>query len=165
MELLLPHDVIEYILERLDVKTLLRFTTVSKQWKSTIIRCRYFQTRQMLRRKQSGKTDVVLVSSYDDSASNPDIEALRTLVVGSSVSVKIPTKWENKFYQVCNSSCDGLIYASAIFMIRVLWSIPLLVGIELSLHANINLFFLIESDHWYHLLLDLVKRRSMRPTR
>ncbi|CAF1927990.1 unnamed protein product [Brassica oleracea] len=63
----------------------------------------------MLRRKQSGKTDVVLVSSYDDSASNPDIEALRTLVVGSSVSVKIPTKWENKFYQVCNSSCDGLI--------------------------------------------------------
>ncbi|KAF3605762.1 hypothetical protein DY000_02046374 [Brassica cretica] len=29
----------------------------------------------MLRRKQSGKTDVVLVSSYDDSASNPDIEA------------------------------------------------------------------------------------------
>ena len=26
-------------------------------------------------------------------------------------------------------------------MIRVLWSIPLLVGIELSLHANINLFY------------------------
>ncbi|KAJ0257739.1 F-box domain-containing protein [Hirschfeldia incana] len=100
MEELLPHDVIENILERLDVKTLLKFTAVSKQWKSTIIRCRLFQTRQMLRRKQSGKTHVVFVSSYDDSASFPNIEAVRTLVVGSSVSVKIPTKWENKFYQV-----------------------------------------------------------------
>ncbi|KAL0695324.1 hypothetical protein Bca4012_062504 [Brassica carinata] len=80
MKELLPHDVIEYILERLDVKTLLKFTTVSKQWKPTIIQCRSFQTRQMLRRKQSGKTDVVLVSLilYDGSGSNPNIEALRT---------------------------------------------------------------------------------------
>ncbi|XP_013584290.1 PREDICTED: F-box protein At5g10340-like [Brassica oleracea var. oleracea] len=106
---LLPHDVVEYILERLDAKTLLKFTAVSKQWKSSIIQCRSFQTRQMLHRKQSGKTDVVLVSLYDGSGSNPNIEALRTLVVGSTVSVKIPTSWENKFYQVCNSSCDGLI--------------------------------------------------------
>ncbi|CDY16230.1 BnaA09g29640D [Brassica napus] len=106
---LLPHDVVEYIFERLDVKTLLKFTAVSKQWKSSIIQCRSFQTRQMLHRKQSGKTDVVLVSLYDGAGSNPNIEALRTLVVGSTVSVKIPTTWENKFYQVCNSSCDGLI--------------------------------------------------------
>ncbi|CAN6881313.1 unnamed protein product [Brassica oleracea] len=96
---LLPHDVVEYILERLDAKTLLKFTAVSKQWKSSIIQCRSFQTRQMLHRKQSGKTDVVLVSLYDGSGSNPNIEALRTLVVGSTVSVKIPTSWENKFYQ------------------------------------------------------------------
>ncbi|KAG2269248.1 hypothetical protein Bca52824_063803 [Brassica carinata] len=96
---LLPHDVVEYILERLDAKTLLKFTAVSKQWKSSIIQCRSFQTRQMLHRKQSGKTDVVLVSLYDGSGSNPNIEALRTLVVGSTVSVTIPTSWENKFYQ------------------------------------------------------------------
>ena len=82
MELLLPHDVIEYILERLDVKTLLKFTTVSKQWKSTIIQCRSFQTRQMLRLKQSGKTHVVFVSLYGGSERNSGIEALRTLAVG-----------------------------------------------------------------------------------
>ncbi|CAG7864782.1 hypothetical protein BRARA_I03180 [Brassica rapa] len=109
MELLLPHDVIEYILERLDVKTLLKFMTVSKQWKSTIIQCRSFQTRQMLRHKQSGKTHVAFVSLYGGSARNSGIEALRTLAVGSTVSVKIPTTWENKFYEVCNTSCDGLI--------------------------------------------------------
>ncbi|CAN6887576.1 unnamed protein product [Brassica oleracea] len=44
----------------------------------------------MLRLKQSGKTHVVFVSLY-------------------GVSVKIPTTWENKFYEVCNTSCDGLI--------------------------------------------------------
>ncbi|KAG2269246.1 hypothetical protein Bca52824_063801 [Brassica carinata] len=93
MEELLPHDVIEYILERLDVKTLLKFTTVSKQWKSTIIQCRSFQTRQMLRLKQSGKTHVVFVSLYGGSERNSGIEALRTLA----------------FYEVCNTSCDGLI--------------------------------------------------------
>ncbi|KAF8086738.1 LOW QUALITY PROTEIN: hypothetical protein N665_0613s0007 [Sinapis alba] len=53
---LLPHDVIQYILEKLDVKTLLKL--LERWW---------------------------------------------------CVSVKIPTTWENKFYQVCNSSCDGLI--------------------------------------------------------
>lgn len=31
-----PHDVVELILEKLAVKSLLRFKSVSKQWKSTI---------------------------------------------------------------------------------------------------------------------------------
>ncbi|KAF2548018.1 hypothetical protein F2Q70_00020585 [Brassica cretica] len=159
---LLPHDVVEYILERLDAKTLLKFTAVSKQWKSSIIQCRSFQTRQMLHRKQSGKTDVVLVSLYDGSGSNPNIEALRTLVVGSTVSVKIPTSWENKFYQVCNSSCDGLICPYYRYDPSIVVN-PTTRCIELSLHATINLRLLIESD-WYHVLLDLVKTRSMGHT-
>ncbi|KAG7554798.1 F-box domain [Arabidopsis suecica] len=113
MEELLPHDVIEYhILERLDVKTLLRFKSVSKQWISTI-ESPCFQKRQLTHnRSQSGGGDpcVLLVSVLDDNEKIMDIEALRTLVVGSSsVSVQIPTPWENKLYDVCSTSCDGLI--------------------------------------------------------
>ncbi|CAH8312984.1 unnamed protein product [Eruca vesicaria subsp. sativa] len=59
----------------------------------------------MLHRKQLGKTDVVFVSLYG----NHGFEALRTLVVGSTLSVRIPTTWDNKLYQVCNTSFDGLI--------------------------------------------------------
>ncbi|CAL9229825.1 unnamed protein product [Arabidopsis halleri] len=113
MEQVLPHDVIEYhILERLDVKTLLKFKSVSKQWISTI-QSPCFQKRQLIHhRSQSGGGDshVLLVSVLDSNEKiNKDIEALSTLVVGSSVSSKIPTPWENKLYDVCNTSCDGLI--------------------------------------------------------
>ncbi|KAL1192772.1 F-box protein [Cardamine amara subsp. amara] len=101
----LPHDVIENILERLDVKALLKFKLVSKQWYSTI-QSRWFQERQLIHRKQSGNPDVLLVSVCDKSYS---IEAMRTLVLGSSVAVKIPTPWENTLYAVVNNSCDGLI--------------------------------------------------------
>ncbi|XP_024009374.1 F-box protein At5g10340 [Eutrema salsugineum] len=104
----LPHDVIEHILERLDVKTLLKFNAVSKQWKSTI-QSPFFKKRHLLHRKQSRDPEVLLVSVFDLSVNNPQIEALRTLVLRSSVSVKIPTTWEKKCYNVCNSSCDGLI--------------------------------------------------------
>ncbi|CAA7036153.1 unnamed protein product [Microthlaspi erraticum] len=97
-------------MERLDAKALHKFKSVSKQWKSTI-QSPCFQKRQLFRRKQSGDPCVALVSSsYGGSYPNPDIEALRTLVVGSSVSLKIPTPWENKTYSVCTSSCDGLLF-------------------------------------------------------
>ncbi|CAL9216051.1 unnamed protein product [Arabidopsis halleri] len=104
---LLPHDVCEQILERLPVKSLLRFKCVSKQWRSTI-ESRRFKETQLIRR-QSQDPDVLLVSVADNSVANPNIEALKSLVVGSSVSVKIPTPWENTLYQVCSSSCDGLV--------------------------------------------------------
>ncbi|XP_019101108.1 PREDICTED: F-box protein At2g34280 [Camelina sativa] len=107
---LLPNDVVELILERLDVKSLLKFKSVSKQWKSTI-QCRAFQERQLMNRRQSGNPDVLFVSVCDHSYLFDTVfEDMRTLVVGSSVSVKIPTPWAKKrLYNVCKSSCDGLI--------------------------------------------------------
>ncbi|KAG7569114.1 F-box associated domain type 1 [Arabidopsis thaliana x Arabidopsis arenosa] len=106
---LIPYDVVEHILERLDVKTLLKFKFVSKQWKSTI-QCRAFQERQLMHRRQSGNPDVLLVSVCDESYPiGTELEAMRTLVVGSSVSVRILTPWEKTLYKVCQSSCDGLI--------------------------------------------------------
>ncbi|CAN6989612.1 unnamed protein product [Brassica oleracea var. botrytis] len=75
------------ILERLPVRSLLRFKSVSKQWRSTI-QSRRFQERQL---KQSGRgdPDVLMVSASTD-------ESLRTLVLGSSSSVKIPTPWDKE---------------------------------------------------------------------
>ncbi|CAA7036152.1 unnamed protein product [Microthlaspi erraticum] len=105
----LPDDVIEHIRERLDVKALNKFKSVSKQWKHTI-ESPSFQKRQLLRRKQSGDPHVLLVSTHDVFL-HTDVEPLRTLVVGSSASVKIPNPWKKnkKFYEVCKNSCDGLI--------------------------------------------------------
>ncbi|KAG7653687.1 F-box associated domain type 1 [Arabidopsis suecica] len=108
----LPHDVVECILERLAVDPLLRFKAVSKQWKSTI-ESPFFQRRQFTQRQQSGNPDVLMVSLYRYDVINPDIEALATLVLGSSSSVKIPTPWEkeeeNTVYLVSRDSCDGLV--------------------------------------------------------
>ncbi|KAL9809914.1 F-box protein [Arabidopsis thaliana] len=117
MEELLPHDVIEYhIMVRLDVKTLLKFKSVSKQWMSTI-QSPSFQERQLIHHlsQSSGDPHVLLVSLYDPCARQQDpsissFEALRTFLVESSAaSVQIPTPWEDKLYFVCNTSCDGLI--------------------------------------------------------
>lgn len=78
-----------YFRERLDVKTLIKFKSVSKQLKTTITQCRSFQERQLFRRNR--------------------IVVIQTFKVGSSVSIKNPTTWENKLYEVCNINCDGLI--------------------------------------------------------
>ncbi|KAG7596445.1 F-box domain [Arabidopsis suecica] len=107
----LPHEVVECILERLDADPLLRFKAVSKQWKSTI-ESPFFQRRQFTQRQQSGNPDVLMVSRCADI--NSEIEALTTLVLGSSSSVKIPTPWEeeeeeDKEYSVSQDSCDGLV--------------------------------------------------------
>ncbi|KAJ4881272.1 F-box/LRR-repeat/kelch-repeat protein [Raphanus sativus] len=100
----LPHDVVELILERLPVKSLLRFKSVSKQWKSTM-ESRSFQERQS-KKQSGGDPDVLMASASAD-------ESLRTLALGSSSSVKIPTPWDKEGntteYLVSNNSCDGLV--------------------------------------------------------
>ncbi|KAG7588455.1 F-box associated domain type 1 [Arabidopsis suecica] len=78
----LPHDVIERILERLVVKSLLRFKAVSKQWKSTI-ESTFFQERQLTHCQQSGSS--------------------------SSSSVKIATPWKKIYPYVSRTSIDGLV--------------------------------------------------------
>ncbi|CAH8253321.1 unnamed protein product [Arabidopsis lyrata] len=83
---LLPHDVFEQILERLPVKSLLRFKCVSKQWRSTI-ESRRFKETQLIRR-QSQDPDVLLVSVADNSVANPNIEALRSLLLGRTHCTK-----------------------------------------------------------------------------
>ncbi|CAH8271267.1 unnamed protein product [Arabidopsis lyrata] len=110
MESLLPHHVVERILESLEVNSLLRFKAVSKQWKSTI-ESQFFQGKHLTHRLQSGDSDVLMVAVHNDDPLH--VETLKTLVLGSSSSVKIPTPWEendkDRYYFVSYNSCDGLV--------------------------------------------------------
>lgn len=107
----LHHDVVEHIQERVPVKSLLKFKSKSKKWKSTI-ETRLFQERQLMQRQQLGDPDVLTASilHYEYVFGEPDIGwSLRTLVLGLSSSVKTPTSLEDTYYFVCHSSCDGLV--------------------------------------------------------
>ncbi|CAH8345822.1 unnamed protein product [Eruca vesicaria subsp. sativa] len=99
---LLPHDVVELILERLPVKSLLRLKSVSKTWKLTI-ETRRFQERQLIHSSQARDPDILFVH-FDDHGLKTDA---RRLVVGSSVvyTVCFPTLCNS----VCPCICDGLV--------------------------------------------------------
>ncbi|XP_056865505.1 F-box/LRR-repeat/kelch-repeat protein At1g09650-like isoform X2 [Raphanus sativus] len=103
MEEGLPHDVVEHIMERLPVRSLLRFKSVSKQWKTTI-ESRNFQERQLKHEESGGRDPDVLMATESSQ---------RRYVLGSSSSVKIPNPWgkENPTtgYFVSDNSCDGLV--------------------------------------------------------
>ncbi|ESQ46842.1 hypothetical protein EUTSA_v10028258mg, partial [Eutrema salsugineum] len=110
----LPHDLMEQIFERLPVKSLLRFKSVSKRWKSTIespnfnkrhLICRQLQDPEILLldyRKSTGtfRTRTFVVGSSD--ASNP-----------SHLLLIEPDKFANKttfdFEYMYTTSFDGLI--------------------------------------------------------
>lgn len=101
----LPHDVVELILERLPVKSLVRFKCVSNQWKSTI-ESRRFQGQQLIRRMQSRGPDILFVALDEVS-----VEA--RIVLGSSTfgTARFPC---SKPLVSCGS-CDGLICLYCIF--------------------------------------------------
>ncbi|ESQ35723.1 hypothetical protein EUTSA_v10010027mg, partial [Eutrema salsugineum] len=98
---LLPHDVVELILERLPVKSLLRFKSVSKNWKLTI-ESRRFHEVQLIRRRQSRGPDVLYVI-YENHQQDEDRR--RRIVLGSSIVSTFPSPNT----MVCHGSCDGLI--------------------------------------------------------
>ncbi|KAL0698636.1 hypothetical protein Bca4012_054758 [Brassica carinata] len=101
---LLPHDLVELILEHVPVKPLLKFRSVSRKWKFTIDSQR-FKERHLIRRKQLRGPDVlILILSYEYHEP-PDYD--RRFVFGSSIA------WTFKFpitcHMFCYGSCDGLI--------------------------------------------------------
>ncbi|ESQ47436.1 hypothetical protein EUTSA_v100283121mg, partial [Eutrema salsugineum] len=60
----LPFDVVERILEKLPVKSLLRFKSVSKQWMWTI-ESQYFKERQLVFSQQRRDLDVLLINPIE----------------------------------------------------------------------------------------------------
>ncbi|KAG2304573.1 hypothetical protein Bca52824_033224 [Brassica carinata] len=111
VESLLPHNVVELILERLSVRTLLRFRCVSKTWKTTTD-SQTFQKQQLIRRRrQSGDADNVLFVCILDYS---DYEARRMrIMLGSQVIFTIMLPFT--IIEVCHGSCDGLLCLADFF--------------------------------------------------
>lgn len=103
---LLPDDVVELILERLPVVSLLRFKSVSKTWKSTIESPSFKQRQLMITRRKSRGPDVVYVTGFGNEEDEIKEEEAN-IVVGSCVirSLKFPTRSD----KVCYGTCDGLV--------------------------------------------------------
>ncbi|AEE29144.1 F-box and associated interaction domains-containing protein [Arabidopsis thaliana] len=103
---LLPHDTVEDILERVPVKSLLRFKSACKQWKLTI-ESQYFQAKQLICSAGGKDLNLVLVS-----------EVPSTLVLPHHVTADSPPLKTNvllisseryHIYQLFHNSCDGLV--------------------------------------------------------
>lgn len=102
---LLPYDVVELILERLTVKSLLRFKSVSNVWKS-IVESRPFQERHLICRRQSRGPDVLFVSLKYYGDDGLSIHA-PTIVFRSSISWAIRFPISGSMF--CYGNCDGLV--------------------------------------------------------
>ncbi|CAA7020777.1 unnamed protein product [Microthlaspi erraticum] len=101
----LPHDVVEMILERLPVESLLRSRSVSKKWKSTID-SRRFKERQLMCRRSSRGPDVLCVYLTYHGDDGLDTDAQR-IEIGSSIASTIRFPTPPRLY--CHGSCDGLL--------------------------------------------------------
>lgn len=91
---LLPHDVVELILERLPVKSLLRFKFV---WQASI-ESKRFQERQLIRRTRSRDPDLLFWTRR--------VIDQVLVVVGSSIVCTVPNSSSMACYGTC---CDGLV--------------------------------------------------------
>ncbi|RIA04262.1 hypothetical protein BRARA_K01515, partial [Brassica rapa] len=135
----LPHGLIRDILEKLPVKSLLRFKSVSTQWKSTI-ESAYFKKKQLLY-SQLQDPDILITNRFEGVDKE---HVTRMFTIGSSDLIKLPNvcpvpmpiPLENKkssfcyIYSVCG--CDGMIcyynYFTCIYLVnpntRWLRSVP-----------------------------------------
>lgn len=106
---LLPHDVVELILERLPVVSLLRSKCVSKTWKSTIESPSFKQRQLLITLRKSRGPDILYVTGFGNEEEEEILEEEEgnNIMVGSCVirSLKFPTKSD----KVCYGACDGLV--------------------------------------------------------
>ncbi|KAL0731360.1 hypothetical protein Bca4012_027454 [Brassica carinata] len=111
-DLYIPQDVVQEILVRLAVKSLLRFKAVSKSWRSEI-ESRLFQERY-LRHQHKSRNPSILV--FDDDNDNNTISAcVRTLSVGAtSLSLENHNTYHlhlqpSTFIFPCVTNTDGTV--------------------------------------------------------
>ncbi|XP_033131986.1 F-box/LRR-repeat/kelch-repeat protein At1g09650 [Brassica rapa] len=101
-----PQVLVEEILERLDVKSLVRFTSVSKQW-SSMIKSRSFALRHLIR-AQSRDPHILVGGDQLRCESNP-YPWLRTLeLLDPFIMVNYIPK-PNRTSPQFTQSCDGLV--------------------------------------------------------
>ncbi|KAJ4908378.1 F-box/LRR-repeat/kelch-repeat protein [Raphanus sativus] len=106
----LPDEIVELILSRLAVKSLLRFKCVSKKWKSTIECPRFKEAQLRQSQQQSGDDPDILYVMDHNNHDITEYEEARIPVLGSSSMIrmaKFPSVIPNA--KVCYGSCDGLV--------------------------------------------------------
>ncbi|ESQ33635.1 hypothetical protein EUTSA_v10009680mg [Eutrema salsugineum] len=108
----LAQDLVEDILERLPVKSLLRFKLVSKTWKTTI-ESQHFKERHMIRR-QLREPDFLLIDDQDDDDLLDNEELMiRTLVMDpyddEDLGEAEPGFCIQLSFDDVSRSCDGLV--------------------------------------------------------
>ncbi|CAN8254475.1 unnamed protein product [Cochlearia groenlandica] len=128
----MPLDVVEKILERLPVKSLLRFKAASKEWRSTIESPELKERHDSLVVETSSDPDVLMVSLRHGDVIIPGV---KSLVLGggggdSSSLSKMPAPWDSypfaattpkscrglpEGFSVCHNSFDGLVCLFSFF--------------------------------------------------
>lgn len=99
----LPDVLIEDVLERLGRKSLVKFTSVSKQWNS-MIKSPCFASRHLIR-AQTPNPDILLVKLHESQYSY-----LRTLELRHSVLNEIDVTPKTRRCRLAiTGSCDGLV--------------------------------------------------------
>ncbi|EFH68887.1 predicted protein [Arabidopsis lyrata subsp. lyrata] len=101
----LPHDLVELILQRLPVKPLLRFKSVSKNWKSTIESQR-FQEGNLICSRQALGPDVLLMSLCEKGDAGLSGHA-RTVMFSLATASKVRFPFSGSMF--CYGHCDGLV--------------------------------------------------------
>lgn len=104
--IMLPHHLVEMILEKLPVKSITKFKCVSKDWKLTTM-SQYFKERHMISQR-SHDPNILFVQSK----CNPPTEIyVNTLTLSSSVFVESRSYYPfyDKSLITVTKSCDGLI--------------------------------------------------------
>ncbi|CAL9246061.1 unnamed protein product [Arabidopsis halleri] len=107
--IMLPHHLVEKILEKLPIKSLIKFKCVSKEWKLTMM-SQYFKERHMISQR-SHDPNILFVQTNRNYSNAPTEICVNTLTLRSSVFVE-----SRSYYPFCDSSfaiatksCDGLI--------------------------------------------------------
>ncbi|EOA25623.1 hypothetical protein CARUB_v10018971mg [Capsella rubella] len=104
---MLPHHIVEKILEKLPVKSIIKFKCVSKEWRLTTM-SQYFKERHMRISERSHDPNILFVQS---KRVQPIEVCVNTLTLRLSVFVESRSYYPfyDKFLIFVTKSCDGLL--------------------------------------------------------
>lgn len=106
----IPHDVVvEEILEKLPVKSLLRFRAVSKLWR-TEIESRRFQERHLVHQQKSRDPSILICRPRLDDLGKASLRSLSlgATLVSEEDHIRYPVPSKKDFNVRVTRSCDGL---------------------------------------------------------
>ncbi|XP_062000577.1 F-box protein CPR1-like isoform X2 [Rosa rugosa] len=109
----LPEDVIVRILKRLQIKSLIRFTCVSKRWRSIILADPEFAKTQfqIASQHQTPRHRLLISTACESECNSLDLDAPRS-PLGYNSSVRCPFTQPGGRHVALLCSCNGLILAT-----------------------------------------------------